>query len=154
AVDQVPVVTLLERLLDAVAADALDGAGRAAAVPGREIAVVALLAGRHDAVAAAGDRAVRVAAVAVDVVAVVTLLAAFANAVAARVVEERVHRAGVELHGVVERRTDDDLRAERGERVPEVIIGDRRRLLERLEERARPGMEDVHRPGVLHLGVV
>ena len=61
----------------------LELAGRRAAVAGGEVAVVALLAGGDDAVAAAGRRAVRVAAVAVDEIAVVALLGRLDDAVAA-----------------------------------------------------------------------
>src|SRR6185503_1638650 len=60
-----------------------DDAGVAAAVAGRRVAVVALLAGGDAAVAAAGRRAVRVAAVAVDDVAVVAVLVALLDAVTA-----------------------------------------------------------------------
>ena len=63
--------------------DALNLADGRAAVAVDQVAVVALLAGGHNAVAATGRRAVIVAAVAVDDVAVVALLIAFQDVVAA-----------------------------------------------------------------------
>src|SRR5262249_3965122 len=60
-----------------------DAAGSTAAIPAVRIAVVALLAGLHDAVSAARQRAVALAAVGVDQIAVVALLRFLQNAVAA-----------------------------------------------------------------------
>jgi hypothetical protein len=54
-----------------------------AAVPTQGIAVVALLAGRDDAITAPGQRTVRVTAVSLDEVAVITDLGSAADAVAA-----------------------------------------------------------------------
>src|SRR5438477_2612313 len=100
-----------ERLPGAHDLAPLEAAGRGAAVPGHGVAVVALLAGVSDAVAAHLEPAARRAAVAGDEVPVVALLARLDDAVAAvaggRETARRRHRAAdLGAHHVAEHEVD------------------------------------------------